>query len=389
MRTFILDICTRIIFHSNGTERVIVKKILDFIDTNPYLYRIALRYLFHKSGKISLFFAPRYAKKHINDVHQASPLSEYMQITAITMVRNEHNRIHDCMRHLCALFDRVIVIDHRSDDDTGSIALSYQGINNTEVIVLRGDDEGHYQSEYMTACVRALQQEATTDWIFLLDVDEFLPFHNALEFRQTLELYREFPFIQMPWRNIALKQLDPKTVQGVSGILGPQSHLSKIALNTHLINNVEIIINEGNHTVRLPHTKTIIPTIRSFNLYHIPILGKKALQNKVKQGITSYQLSIGKRKSMGFHWKEMYNNIEKIMSEDDILQGIAIYYSTSLRSILNRVKDGTIMNGCKDFVINIAQAEKSIMTIKKNQNIKTFNLKNIDDVMSSIFHRTL
>ena len=360
MKNFLLRIGTKALFHSDGVERYMTKRLLNAIDNVPMLHRLAATCLFPKTGNLRLFFAPRYAKKRYSPCNRPISVSENLpKVTVITMVRNEHARIHDFMRHVCALFDRVIVIDHHSDDDTGKIASDYHGINNTEVIVMRGEDDGHYQSEYMTACANALIREYATDWIFFLDVDEFLTFHNRLAFQQALVSYNEFPFIHMPWRNIALKQLDPTTVQGTYGIIGPQSHLSKIAINVRMIKNTKIIINEGNHTVRLQSIKTIIPSIQSFDLYHIPIIGKKALKNKVEQGIKSYQLSVGKRKSMGFHWKEMLNDIEKIMSDDILLQGISIGYSTPLKSIITRIKDGTIMNGCKDIVIDIAQSEKS------------------------------
>lgn len=212
--------------------------------------------MFPRTGAVRPFFAPRYAGGELEEQSRYRPAPPpsvrqgLPKLTAVTMVRNEHSRIHDAMRHFCALFDRVVVIDHRSDDDTARIALGYNGVSDTEVIVLRGEDPGYYQSEYMTACANAMIRESATDWIFFLDVDEFLPFRDAREFRQALTALAAFPLIRMAWRNIALKELDPETVQGIAGFMGPRSHLAKIAVNVPALGRTDIIVKAGNHAAR-------------------------------------------------------------------------------------------------------------------------------------------
>ena len=373
----------KVIFHSSGEDRNLAKYILDKIGNVKFINTFIKKILYSKSKNIKLFFAPRYEKiKYIQDKKDYTKL----HTTVVMMVRNEHDRMHDIMRHLCSLFDRIEnVIDHHSDDDTSKIALAYQNISNTEVIVLRGMDEGYYQSEYMTACANALIQENKTDWLFFLDADEFLPFHDAQDFQNALTQYSAFPFIHMPWRNIALKKLDPETVQGAEGIIGPSSHLAKTAIHVPLVQHTKIIVNPGNHTVSLPNFNTKIPTIEAFNLYHIPILGKKALEKKVTQGIQAYEQVANKRQSMGFHWREISNDISEITSNDDLIKGVAIDYSNSLSSIISRVIDGTIMNGCEDITISISQTNKSYQ--ENSTPIPSFSLKDINDVMNNIFSK--
>ena len=164
----------RIIFHKDGNERTFAKKILDNVDRIDPLHSLFKKCLFSGSGIRRIFFAPRYAQKS-KEIQEDCFSAVLPRLTAVTMVRNEHVRMHDSIRHLCALFDRVVVIDHCSDDDTSRIALGYQGVSDAEVLVLRGEDPGKYQAEYMTACANALIREAAADWIFLLMSTSFFP----------------------------------------------------------------------------------------------------------------------------------------------------------------------------------------------------------------------
>ncbi len=383
MGKIISRIFIRIFFHSNGRERHKAKKILDAIDRTHILRRPVRQYFYPESKLIQPVCAPPCAKTQEPMQKKQIPAAQ-LRLTVVTMVRNEQARIHDCMRHLCALFDRVVVIDHHSDDNTARIALGYQGHSKAEVIVLRGEDAGKYQAEYMTACANALIKEGRSDWIFFLDIDEFLPFQDAQSFRQTLVNYAEIPLICMYWRNIALNQFDPDTVQGVAGIMGPASHFRKVAVNVAVIGQEAIIVSQGNHNIQIPGLKTQVRMLPAFDLYHVPVLGKEALKRKVEQGVRAYRNAIGKAPNMGFHLREMSQSMDAIMSDDALLRGIAINYSIPIDTTLEKIATGTIMQGCQDVVIDIAQIEKSVQTMDC-VNVPTFDLMTIDKVMASTF----
>lgn len=368
----------RILFHANGKERAFAKKFLDYADRIDCLRSLCKKCLFPGQGARHLFFAPRYA--HITEpIENESSLPQKLMVVA--MVRNEQIRMHDFMRHVCALFDRVLIIDHCSTDDTARIALSYQGVNHTKVLVLRGEDPGYYQKEYMTACANAIIKEACAEWIFFLDIDEFLPFANAREFKRALSAYREFPVIRMHWRNIALKKLDPATVQGAEGILAPTSCVTKIAIHASALGCMDISVVDGNHELKLtgfgfPHS---VPIIHAFDLYHVPIYGKEALQRKIELTIRAFTEAKGKNTPA--HLCEMKQGMESSVFNDAMLQGFAIDYGTPFFEVAyEKVKNGTILDGCEDIVINIAQTEKS-HHLPEDYSTERFNLKNMNTVI--------
>lgn len=138
------------------------------------------------------------------------------------MARNEALRADDIMRHFCALFDQVVVIDHNSDDDTAAVVSRYDGHNDTDVVVLRGEDRGYYQSEYMSAAAKALIAEGRSDWIFFLDFDEFLPFSNARDFRQALVSFASADLIHGHWYNLALQTFTEGSIFGAMAQVGPR-----------------------------------------------------------------------------------------------------------------------------------------------------------------------
>ena len=205
-------------------------------------------------------------------------------ITVVAMARNEASGAHDTMRHFCALFDRVVLIDHLSEDTTADIARGYDGAADTEVIVLRGQDSGYYQSEYMSAAANALLAEGLTDWIFFLDFDEFLPFDDASAFRQSLVDVATAPVICGHWFNLALTGPAGHSLQGAEVVIGPRvSDLVKIALNARMV-EPGVTVAQGNHAVRHRGRSTDEIGTRAFGVLHVPITGHEALRRKVAQG---------------------------------------------------------------------------------------------------------
>lgn len=192
------------------------------------------------------------------------------RIAVITVAHNQGQYAHDALRHFCALFDLVIVIDHMSNDDTAQIVRGYNGIEQTTVILLRAEDQDYLYSQYATSCANILLQQGSVDWIFFLDFDEFLPFSDAHTFHQALAGLAVHPLIRIHWHTITLHRKEADTLQGAKGnITGPRvSSLSKIAINTRLCNS-GFVISQGYHSIRFPGSTQEYFGIYAFCLYHI------------------------------------------------------------------------------------------------------------------------
>lgn len=395
-----------LLFRPDGQARAWVQKALYIVKHFPLLRKIIKKILFKKDGQVRSVFARVYTRLKAAEVAPAPAVSleAYVRsclggrlaapsvarrcdpkLTVVAMARNEEARAHDVMRHFCALFDRVVVIDHLSEDDTARIVMSYDGVSGTEVVVLRGLDAGYYQSEYMSACANALIRESATDWIFFLDFDEFLLFHDARAFKQALVDLADCPVIQVPWHNIALTRFDPETLQGVTGIIGADSEYVKVAVNVRALGTADITVWQGNHAVCLPGDDAPLAGPRAFGMFHVPILGYEALKAKIGQGVRALKETVGKETIQGFHWHEMSGEMDTLLSNEALVCGIALHYSRPLKEIMAKVAAGNAMEGTRKIVLSFAQSEAAPVLEGALPAAPSFTLDTITEVLSGRF----
>ena len=390
-----------LLLRSDGQPRKIVQVLFHTFQHVAPLRKCAKKIVLSKDGNPRPFFAPLYSrfksskKESISYSFQSIAVKPVVpsakhcvrpRLTVVAMARNESVRAHDMMRHFCALFDRIVLIDHMSEDDTARIALSYNGVENTEVVVLRGEDPGYYQSEYMSACANALLREAKTDWIFFLDFDEILPFSDAFELRQALVDRSDSPLIQMHWHNIALKEFDPMSLQGAIGLIGQQpSSFVKVAINVRRIGSAPILVEQGNHAVHFLNESTPIEAKRAFGMIHVPILGVQALKSKIAQGVHALKQTEGKDAILGFHWHEMSAEMDTLLANEELVRCISLYYSRPLKDILGIVQSGKAMEGVREIVLKFAQCEPSQVLEGPLPALQTFTLDTITEVLNASF----
>lgn len=278
-------------------------------------------------------------------------------LTVVTMARNEATRTHDALRHFCALFDRVVLFDHLSEDDTADIARGYDGVAGTQVLVVRGEDPGYYQSEYMSAAANALLAEGRTDWIFFLDFDEFLTFEDAGTFRQALVDFANKEVVHGHWCNLALAEPVGDSVQGANAVIGPRvSDFIKIALNARLV-SPGVTVAQGNHAVRLPGCPTDVTGSRAFGLLHVPISGPEALRRKVTQGAKALANTNGKSENLGAHWRDMAAHIDALLENGDLAREVALQYGKPLPDLITAVSNGERTEDTRHYQLRFAQSE--------------------------------
>lgn len=304
------------------------------------------------------------------------------KLTVVAMARNEADRAHDSLRHFCALFDKVVIIDHLSDDQTAQIAASYNGMNNTEVVVLRGQDAGYYQSEYMSAVANALIAQGCSDWIFFLDFDEYLPFQTAADFRQALVDLANQRVINMHWYNLALTDHDIATFQGANVIVPPTaSAYFKTALNCRRLPIGKVKICQGDHAVILSEYHGQVVGERAFGLFHVPIASLDALRRKVAQGSIALEKTQGKNATLGFHWRELNVEINSVVTNPDIAREVALNYGRPLKEIIEMVSEGRLTVGARALTLRFAQTEKACEADQPLA-VESFTLDTIDKVLA-------
>lgn len=253
----------------------------------------------------------------------------------VAMARNEAHRAHYVMRHFCALFDRIVVIDHLSDDSTGSIAAGYGGTEGAQVHVLRSDELGYHQADYMTAAATALLTSGSVDWIFFLDFDEFLPFASREDFNQALVQFADKDVISGHWINCLLDEPEPADLAGCRAITSEvASPYLKVALNARRLSGRKVKMSQGNHAVRLDDDAVATVGARAFGILHLPIISIERLRAKLERGIPSYE-ALGQSDSAdGFHWRELHGRLDDLARDPHLLRRATLRYGEPLEEVL-------------------------------------------------------
>lgn len=255
--------------------------------------------------------------------------------TVVAMVRNEADRAHGTMRHFCSLFDRVVVVDHMSIDDTARIVAGYDGSNGCSVVTLRSTEPGYYQSDYMTACVRGIIASAAADWVFFLDFDEFLPFASRHEFHQALVQYSNMDVIHGHWLNCLPSCANSPMQNGIEVITSDAvSPYVKIAVNARRLQGRSVLIEQGNHAVRLDGDERPRIGERAFGIMHFPVVSVEKLERKVREGVAAYDATTGISAGSGFHWREMLDRLDALRNDPELLAEIVLRYGEPLATVI-------------------------------------------------------
>ena len=310
-------------------------------------------------------------------------------LTCVSMVRNEAQRADDMMRHLTALFDRVVVIDHLSTDDTVEIVSRYDGHEGTEVVILKGRDEGRYQSEYMTAAAQALIAEGRSDWLFFLDFDEILPFRSLDTFRQALVPLTGADVIHFNWYNLAVEGGPFASFQGAQVTIGPKaSSYTKVALNLPQLKDRKITVTQGNHAVLLPSSDAPYIGARAFGLFHLPINGEALFRAKLEQGVGTYEEAEGHDPSEGFHYREMNAEVDRLFQDENLQREVALRYGEPLSDILADAAAGKATSDTRSMTLFYAQTEPAPASGANPAIVPDFDLGTINAVMTQTFEPT-
>ena len=313
-----------------------------------------------------------------------------MKLTAVVMVKNEIDVIRDCCGHLASLFDEIVIVDHRSTDGTKEYLAELEKID-PRFHVYYLIEPGYYQSQLMTWLVNNVNSCVTADWLFLLDSDEVLPFSSRAEFEQELNKYISDPIIKMPWKNLIPEEYFSDTVMARNYYESkPSAVFNKIAFQPQLLSEYNYIVAQGNHVLLDCDNGNEISSKAAFSIYHIPIRTKSQFDFKIKQGTAAYSImSKGRNKSLGTHWFDISEYIEKHGISDDFLNGLAYRYGQAID--LHRVritKDELLELGCRRIKLNCAREEIPVVSISIANSDKFKEMKADLEIASAIAIRS-
>lgn len=215
-------------------------------------------------------------------------------VAAISMVKDEADVVERTVRHMLGQVDLVIVADNGSTDGTYELL---QGIRHRNLIVLRDDEVGYYQSQKMTAlAVEAAELYAA--WVVPFDADEvwYSPHGrigtilDALPASVATAPARLFDHVPTandpgghPFDAIGWRRPDP-------------APLPKVAARTRL----PVTIEQGNHAATFA-TETADPDL--LVVRHYPYRSAEQMVRKACNGAAAYAAT-DLPEHEGQHWRD-------------------------------------------------------------------------------------
>ena len=248
----------------------------------------------------------------------------------IARVKNEADLIEAFVRHTCCHFDRLIIIDHASTDDTPAILTSL--VDEGLPLEVQRSSVFEPQGVALTRLMRRAFSDLDADWVVPLDADEFIEVAGGELLRErkqvsgtgTLELFWE-NFMYVPG---SADDLDP--TQRMLWRSPDRSELPKVAVPRAIGVDPKIVIYEGSHFVARNGAIVRGRPAQDLVLCHFPIRSLDQYRSKVIIGTLRYIISPSSDKyTWGWHYRQAYDLIinDRLAELEDLLRVESLRYS--------------------------------------------------------------
>ena len=239
-----------------------------------------------------------------------------MKLAAVAMVRNEADIVESFVRHNLQFLDRLVVVDHNSDDGTAEILLKLQ-LENLPITIEKEHVLAFNQAHRLTQAARQLATTHQPDWIFCLDADEFIRAPSRAALESALD-GMPGAAVTIPWQTYlpSEKVVDPRNPLAQARErprVDPIPEL-KVVLSRKLALGNDWLLAHGNHGVSQPdesgtHQVLPAPQVEGVALAHFPMRSPDQLVKKVTLGWFGHRLLLGAEADttqQGWHWRELH-----------------------------------------------------------------------------------
>ncbi|PTW58702.1 glycosyl transferase family 2 [Breoghania corrubedonensis] len=198
----------------------------------------------------------------------------------VVQTKNSRQYIPAFLAYHLRCVDKIFLIDHNSDKD-------YRGLATDRVSVFRSRMAIFASDVNINSVLSNFAEIRGFDWVFVLDIDEFLPFSSLSETREFMERHADKSVVSLHWRNgVPVGTVANLTDAAALSFQREPSGTSKMAYNTRLFRN--FLITEGNHRPLnlnwgvLGKLRKRFPQDTSYSIFHVPFLSFRNLRDKIR-----------------------------------------------------------------------------------------------------------
>ncbi len=202
------------------------------------------------------------------------------------MVKDGDKYLPDFIAHHLKLVDRIWFIDHSSLN-------SVDRFKSKNIKVFQYPYLAQFQGEVVTLIARYIKNKYQKGWLFILDIDEFLPFFSKLRFKKFLKNQNKKKVIGFNWVNaFCLKKNSSKNYKYISDnsdviFTSNLNDNQKIACNLNLLSN-SLAVMTGGHGISdnlFCFRKRISPHFSGRHLFHIIATSEEDFYKKINRYI--------------------------------------------------------------------------------------------------------
>ncbi|PGY09712.1 glycosyltransferase family 2 protein [Bacillus sp. AFS031507] len=297
------------------------------------------------------------------------------KVYCVGMIKNEADIIESYIRYHLNIFDGIVLLDNGSTDRTLDIIqqLQSEGLP----IYLRHDDTLEYvQGEKTTELINYTFEQFDPDFIFPLDVDEFLTapnysgnprkLVNKLSTSKVYYLEREYTYFPIHLNENEL--FIPKRITYASPI---KDYWPKVVVSKKIWKTYSPSISGGNHDLLFDKRNVKVEISQNLKLGHFPYRSLEHLKSKITVGWINTLASYNYSEGHNYHWHTLFEELKKNnfnLSVDAILEHNETYvpmdfsfcHSLDLKyTYHNEVSAiSNLLNYCESLAIHYREMDK-------------------------------